>query len=145
MSSMEAPDVERVFRNRNWVRGAGGHLYFNGNGGSTHPHLHLILNGVGCVPSGGDARAAVRMLAFSDGAQGQGGGGVTYVGTADATLRKPQARVNFLDFPDAKVWFWTNHELAIASINNHNVRDEFDWIISYFGDRSINGGHSGVG
>jgi hypothetical protein len=74
-----ADGVADVFKVRGWVRGAGGDLYFNGNRTTDHPHLHLKLNTGIKIALNGDVRGAVNMLAWSDGGQGMGGGGRTFV------------------------------------------------------------------
>jgi hypothetical protein len=109
---MASDDISRAFQHRGWVRGAGGDLYYNGEGQSTtHPHLHLRIDGRNFpVPEGGDIRGAVTMLAWSDGRQGQGGGGRTYI------------RDNRVIDSN-----WHKHQPSVAV-----VVDEFGWIMDYF-------------
>jgi hypothetical protein len=109
---MFTDDISAAFRARGWVRGSGGDLYYNGRNSTDHPHLHLRINGRGTVRVGRDIRLAVTMLAWSDGMQGRGGGGWTYIRDAqvnDANWRQNQPPVN-----------------TVAVIN------EFLWIMDYF-------------
>lgn len=78
-TNFSSDGVADVYKTRGWVRGAGGDLYFNGNRTADHPHLHLKLNTSVKIALNGDVRGAVTMLAWSDGRQGQGGGGRTIV------------------------------------------------------------------
>lgn len=71
-------DIQRAFTARGWKRGAGGHLYFNGLGTATHPHLHLILSGPRPLV-GRDVRLAVGMLAWSFGQQHLGVANPRYI------------------------------------------------------------------
>lgn len=98
------------FVRRGWVRGAGGDLYFDGVGGANHPHLHLRIAGTGGPR---DIRAGVSLLAWSDGNQGRGGGGTTFIHNGSVTIT---------------VW-----QPFIASKNmNGNMGEEFAYIMGYF-------------
>jgi hypothetical protein len=109
---MFTDDISAAFRARGWVRGAGGDLYYNGRNSSDHPHLHLRINGRNTVREGRDIRLAVTMLAWSDGMQGAGGGGRTYI--RDATVIDPNWRQNQ------------------PPVNYVAVAREFGWIMDYF-------------
>ena len=73
-TTMDAESVSKVFETRGWIANSG-NLYFNGNGTADHPHLHLMLDRSIKIALNGDVRKCVTMLAWSDGKQGQGGGG----------------------------------------------------------------------
>lgn len=105
-------DVARAFRDRGWAPGAGGALYYNGNRTTAHPHLHLQINGYNTVRVGGDIRLAITMLSWSDGLQGQGGGGWTYISGG-----------NVRDYN------WRRNQ---PQINSGAVIEEFAWIMDYF-------------
>jgi hypothetical protein len=103
--------VSRAFQARGWVRGAGGDLYFNGLRTSAHPHLHARIGNFGMVRVGRNIQLAVSMLAWSDGMQGQGGGGRTYIRGGEVSDR--------------------NWQLNAPPVNTA-VHTEFMWIMDYF-------------
>jgi hypothetical protein len=114
MPYMLPTQISDAFQRRGWARRAGGDLYFDGRGGSDHPHLHLRLDtGSQVVPVGKDIRLAVRMLAWSDGNQGRGGGGRNFIQNGDPVLRVWQTYMVSLGMP--------------ASMG-----EEFAYIMSYF-------------
>ena len=76
-----------------------------------HPHLHMRFNGQGSVRTGRDIRLAITMLAWSDGRQGQGGGGQTYISDGKVTQRDWKSRVGLC---------------------NGNMADELAWVMDYF-------------
>lgn len=80
---MLSHQVINVFETRDWKSSAGS-LYFNGKGTTEHPHLHLVI-GKTMPRVNRDVRVAVQMLAWSDGGQGSGGGGRTFI--ADEQVR----------------------------------------------------------
>ena len=104
-------DVFDAFRKRGWVKGAGGELYFDGHGKTDHPHLHLRVKQGMHLP-GKDIRMNVAMLAYSDGKQGQGGGGKTYI-------LNGELRIKFWR-PDAE------------KMENKALYDEFTYIMGYY-------------
>lgn len=74
-------DISRLFRERGW-RKQSAEYFFDGKGGSSYPHLHMHISQTNefqsySVRSGGDVRGAIKMVAWSDGGQGRGGGGQT--------------------------------------------------------------------
>jgi hypothetical protein len=103
--------VSRAFRARGWVRSAGGDLYYNGLRTTTHPHLHVQIGNYGMVRVGRNIQLAVSMMAWSDGRQGQGGGGRTYI--LDGEVNDPNWQQN-------------------APPVNSAVHTEFMWIMDYF-------------
>ena len=109
---MMSDDVAAAFRARGWIRGAGGDLYYNGHGSTQHPHLHLRINGRSTVRVGRDIRLAVVMLAWSDGQQGQGGGGWTYIRAGNIVDQN-----------------WRRNQ---PTVDGGAVVEEFAWIMDYF-------------
>jgi hypothetical protein len=109
---MFTDDISKKFRDRGWVRGSGGDLYYNGNSTTEHPHLHLRIRGQRTVRVGGDIRLAVSMLAWSDGQQGRGGGGWTYIRDGEIHDRN-----------------WRRNQ---PSVRSGAVIEEFAWIMDYF-------------
>ena len=106
-------DVSYAFRNRGWKPRAGGDLYFDGLGGTNHPHLHLRLSSQSLVRIDGDIRMAVKMLAWSDGGQGRGGGGITFIRDGDVIRQQWQAHMQ-----NARM--------------NASMAEEFAYIMDYF-------------
>lgn len=106
-------DVSDAFEGRGWNRQSGGQLYLDGNGGRLHPHLHLS---VVAIPGTSDGRREIRMgvsmLAWSDGRQGSGGGGITYIFQGRPTINAWRADI-------------VNRGM------NANMAAEFEWIMSY--------------
>ncbi|WP_442678876.1 hypothetical protein ACSBM8_15395 [Sphingomonas sp. ASY06-1R] len=130
--------VRDAFQARGWVSQQG-NLYFNGNGGTTHPHLHLILEARGTVqspPDPSDIRSAVKMLAWSDGQQHNNGGGRTLIRVGGRNF--VQGTVNFnqqnQDFLFAETETHPEHLAAILANpqSNANINREMNWICSYF-------------
>lgn len=114
MPYMLPTQVSEAFEKRGWKRRSGGDLYCDGLGGSEHPHLHLRLNTkANTVRVGGDIRMAVNMLAWSDGNQGRGGGGKTFIHNGEVML---------------KVWQPYNASLGM----NGGMAEEFAHIMGYF-------------
>lgn len=114
---MTSGEVQHVLETRNWAVRAGGQLYFDGHGGSEHPHLHLqIASGrTGTLPRiDRDVRIAIVMLAWSDGRQHLGGGGKTFIWNEGNSVA-----------PD-----WAN--VASRCDMNQAMKREFQWIMSYF-------------
>lgn len=128
--------VRTAFANRGWVAQAS-ELFFDGRGGASHPHLHLRLEGRGTVPVGGDIRAAVKMLAWSDGQQHAGGGGRLCIRVGDNNF--VQANVSMVvqnaDFLFQEVTrSRVNFDAIMAMANaNRELLDELRWIWDYFG------------
>ena len=107
---MTRSEIADAFGARGW-KGQSGEYYFDGNGGKLHPHLHMRFNGQGSVRTGRDIRLAITMLAWSDGRQGQGGGGQTYISDGKVTQRDWKSRVGLC---------------------NGNMADELAWVMDYF-------------
>lgn len=109
---MLGTEVTDSFKRRGWYP-ASGELFFDGRyeRQTTHPHLHMRVNGQGTVREGRDVRIAVTMLAWSDGRQGRGGGGTTFIRDGEVTRRD-----------------W---KLFMARCNG-NMADELAWVMDYF-------------
>ncbi|SFK23913.1 hypothetical protein SAMN03159338_3646 [Sphingomonas sp. NFR04] len=159
MAFLYSDDIKARFRARGWVWSSGS-LYYNGNGTASHPHLHISIDGQRTVRRGspdrpeGDIRAAVTMIAYSDGGQGRGGGGTTYMRlgtpvmgprpegagpppaplvlagyTGPSTLRLDQTPdiVRSRDAPPA-----TNYAARATRIADPRIRSELEWVMAYF-------------
>ncbi len=114
MPQMSPTDIKDGFIARGWVRGAGGDLYYNGQGGAVHPHLHLQTSSINSGPRpqiGGDIRMGVCMLAFSNGLRG-----TTFVSNDGDTI-----------VPD-----WQG--VAAGCNMSAPVAAEFGWIMSYLAE-----------
>ena len=107
---MLSHQVIGVFETRGWKSSAGS-LYFNGKGTTDHPHLHMVI-GRTMPRIDRDVRIAVQMLAWSDGGQGRGGGGRTFVANEEV-------RDN-----------WQNQRKYCRM--NAEMAAEFEWIMDYF-------------
>ncbi len=106
-------DVRSAFERLGWVPYSGD-LYFNGAGTTTHPHLHLKTSSqFRLVRVDRDIRLAVTMLAWSDGGQGRGGGGTTFIRDGNVRIQ---------DWEDYIDIFRMSRAMA----------DEFSWIMDYF-------------
>ncbi len=137
--------VRQSFEARRWVVRQSDY-YFDGRGGTAHPHLHMKIEARGTVRDGvadqqlpGDIRGAVKMLAWSDGQQHQGGGGrsLIRVGGMDFV----QANVPFNEanqaFMAADVSLYPHHFHALMAGNesNQDLKEEMGWIWTYFRGR----------
>jgi hypothetical protein len=106
-------DVRRAFERLGWVPYSGD-LYFNGAGTTRHPHLHLKTSSqLRLVRVDRDIRLAVTMLAWSDGGQGRGGGGTT-----------------FIDGGNVRIHDWEDY-IDIMRMSQA-MAGEFSWIMDYF-------------
>jgi hypothetical protein len=110
-------EVIKVFETMGWVHGSGGELYFNGRGTTAHPHLHLRIGDVSSdyyrvMREKKDVRRAIAMVAWSDGGQGRGGGGVTFI-------------------RDGKLLEGVNGKLGRCNLSNAMYR-EILWILDFF-------------
>ncbi len=134
--------VRQDFQARGWVVQQGNY-FFDGQGGSAHPHLHMLIEGRGTVQAGvagaggqGDIRAAVKMLAWSDGQQHQGGGGRALIRVGGPNF--VQGNVNFnqqnQDFLFADVALFPQNLAAVMAGNqsNQNLKEEMAWVWTYF-------------
>ena len=114
MPYMLGTQITDAFVKRGWAKRAGGELYFDGKGGSDHPHLHLRVDTMGnVVPIGKDVRLAVKMLAWSDGGQGRGGGGTSFIQNGEVKIR---------------AWQGYNARLGMSG----GMAEEFAFVMSYF-------------
>jgi hypothetical protein len=110
MTFMTRSDIADAFGARGW-QGRSGEYFFDGRGGTLHPHLHMRFQGQSTVREGRDIRLAITMLAWSDGRQGQGGGGQTYISGGEVTQRDWKAKVGLC---------------------NPAMAEELAWVMSYF-------------
>lgn len=160
MAFLYSDDIKARFRARGWVWSSGS-LYFNGNRTASHPHLHISIDGQRTVRrasrdwSEGDIRAAVTMIAYSDGGQGRGGGGTTYMrlgtpvtgprpeGAGPPPAPRPVAGhagpsamrldqtadiVRAHDAPPSA----TNYAARATRIADPRIMTELEWLMSYF-------------
>jgi hypothetical protein len=107
---MSRSDLFDAFRRRGWVKQSA-ELFFDGTRFAEHPHLHMRLARDPRVMRGRDIRLGVGMLAFSDGQQGRGGGGTTFISDGEVTRRDP---------------------LLLRGRCNDAMWDELTWIYDYF-------------
>lgn len=115
MVFMTRSEVTEGFISRGWYQ-TQGNLYFDGSlsrAQTVHPHLHLMIDGQGTVKQGRDIRLSIRMLAYSDGMQGSGGGGTNFITRGELTRR------DYRDF--------------MARCNG-NMADELAWVMGYYLD-----------
>jgi hypothetical protein len=133
--------VRQSFEARGWVAQQA-NLFFDGNGGSAHPHLHLILESRGTVqtpPGASDIRSAVKMLAWSDGQQHNGGGGRLLIRVGGRNF--VQGNVNFnqqnQDFLFAPIEIFPAELATIMAggQGSQNINEEMGWVWSYFQGR----------
>ena len=123
--------VRQGFLDRNWIAGAGGDLYFDGQGGATHPHLHLKIEGRGTVLTVGDIRSSAKMLAYSTGQQHLGIPGRTFLRLADnnfvqGTISTTQRNNDFLS--QAKIIDIAAMDMVINDpATNAGIRSELTW------------------
>lgn len=110
MTLMTRSEISDAFVARGWVARQG-NFFFDGRGGSLHPHLHMMLASPPTVRTGRDIRMAVGMLAWSDGQQHRGGGGQTFIQGGQVTQRDWRMRVGGV---------------------NGGMADELAWIMDYF-------------
>ncbi|WP_162232694.1 hypothetical protein [Sphingomonas sanxanigenens] len=133
--------VRQAYELRGWVAQQG-NLYFDGHGGTAHPHLHLIIEARGTVPTApgpSDIRSAVKMLAWSDGQQHNHGGGRLLIRVGEPNFAQGTVNFNLQNeaFLFANMETRPQNLMAIMSGNqsNQNINEEMGWIWSYFQGR----------
>jgi len=63
--------ITEVMKGIGWIKGVGPNFYYDGNGGSDHPHLHAIFaNSAATLTPGTHIRDVIQTLAYSDGNNG---------------------------------------------------------------------------
>jgi hypothetical protein len=103
-------EILDAFKGRGWVSRSG-ELFFDGRGGTLHPHLHMRIRRDATVRRGRDIRMAVHMCAWSDGMQHAGGGGRTMIRDGEPTPLDWRAQVRGC---------------------NPAMAEELSWVMSYF-------------
>lgn len=159
MRFLYSDDIKDRFVARGWVWSSGS-LYYNGNNTAAHPHLHVLINGRNTVrranprvhpddylSSAGDIRGAITMIAYSDGMQGQGGGGTTYMRLRDPVAAGPRPNgavpppaspprpdysgpslQHLARTPDIA----TNYTARATRISDTRILEELEWLMAYF-------------
>jgi hypothetical protein len=127
--------VRQGFLGRGWAQRAGSDLYFDGNGGTNHPHLHLLIEGRGTVASLGDIRSSVKMLAFSRGQQHLGIPGQTILKLNDSdfvqgTISMSARNNNFLS-QRKQIRLGELDQLLAQPGLSQNIKGELQWWKDY--------------
>lgn len=159
MQFLYSDEIKTRFRRRGWVWSSGS-LYYNGNNTTAHPHLHILIDGQNTVRApdasadaddyrraAGDIRGAVTMIAYSDGMQGQGGGGITYMRLRtplaagprpDGAVPPPAAQTRprysgpSLRHLDRTPEIATNYAARATRVTDSRILEELEWLMAYF-------------